>query len=187
MVAQSEWWKPFYSGLWRNVQLQFWTPEQTQADADFIEQLLHLPPQANVLDIPCGEGRLSRALAARGYRLTGVDITATHLDEARRRAAAQQLAIRWEQRDMRNLPWQAEFGAAFCFWGSFGYFDDEENLKFVQAVFRALKPGGQFLLETHIVETLLPIFQERGWQQIGDTLILERRWYDYVQSRVGTE
>lgn len=66
MEAQPEWWKLFYSGLLRNVQLlqQFWTPEQTAADADLIEQLLCLPSQASVLDVPCGEGRLSRALAA---------------------------------------------------------------------------------------------------------------------------
>ena len=58
---------------------------------------------------------------------------------------------------------------------------------FLRAVFCALKPGERFVLETLIAETLLPMFQERGWQQIGDTLMLERRWYDYVQSQVGTE
>lgn len=152
MEAQSEWWKLFYSGRLRNVQLlqQFWTPEQTEADADLIEQLLCLSSQASVLDVPCGEGRLSRALAARGYRLTGVDITAAHLDEARQQATAQQLSIQWEQRDMRDLPWEDAFDAAFCFWGSFGYFDDEGNETFLRVVFRALRPGARFLLETHI-------------------------------------
>ena len=187
MATQSEWWKPFFSGLWGHVLRQFWTPEQTRADADFIEQLLRLPPQAHVLDVPCGEGRLSRVFAERGYQVTGVDGTAAFLDQARQQANAQHLAIHWEHRDMRDLPWEDAFDAAFCFWGSFGYFDDEGNVNFLQAVFRALKPGARFLLETHIAETLLPIFQERGWQRVGDTLMLERRWYDYVQSRVGTE
>jgi 2-polyprenyl-3-methyl-5-hydroxy-6-metoxy-1,4-benzoquinol methylase len=82
MEAPPEWWKLFYAGLLRNVQLlqQSWTPEQTEADADLIEQFLRLPSQASVLDVPCGEGRLSRTLAVRGYRLTGVHITAAHLD-----------------------------------------------------------------------------------------------------------
>ncbi|NOT55735.1 MAG: class I SAM-dependent methyltransferase [Deltaproteobacteria bacterium] len=88
---------------------------------------------------------------------------------------------------MRELAWQDTFAGALCFWGSFGYFEDDGNEQFLRAVYRALKPGGRFVLETLIAETLLPLFQERGWQQIGETLLLERRWYDYVQSRVGTE
>lgn len=187
METPSEWWKPFFSGLWGNILRQFWTPEQTQADAEFIEQLLQVSPPANILDVPCGEGRISRLFAARGYQVTGVDGTASFLDNAHRYAREQQLSIQWEHRDMRDLTWQDAFDAAFCFWGSFGYFDDEGNEKFLRAVFCALKPGGRFVLETLIAETLLPMFQERGWQQIGDTLLLERRWYDYIQSRVGTE
>lgn len=187
METQAEWWKPFFSGLWGNILRQFWTPEQTQADAEFIEQLLRLSPPTRILDVPCGEGRIARVFAARGYHVTGVDGTASFLDNARRYAEAQQLSIHWEHRDMRELAWQDTFDGAFCFWGSFGYFEDDGNEQFLRAVYRALKPGGRFVLETLIAETLLPLFQERGWQQIGDTLLLERRWYDYIQGRVGTE
>jgi 2-polyprenyl-3-methyl-5-hydroxy-6-metoxy-1,4-benzoquinol methylase len=187
MEPQLEWWKPFFSGLWGNVLRQAWTPEQTKADAEFIEQLLQVLPPASILDVPCGEGRIARVLASRGYDVTGVDGTASFLDTARRYADEQHLSIHWEPRDMRELVWQDTFDGALCFWGSFGYFDDAGNEQFLRAVCRALKPGGRFVLETLIAETLLPQFQERGWQQIGDTLLLERRWYDYAQSRVGTE
>lgn len=187
METQREWWKPFFSGLWGHVLRQAWTAEQTQADAEFIAQLLQVSPPAKIVDVPCGEGRIARVLTSQGYQVTGVDGTASFLDNARRYAEEQRLSIDWEQRDMRELPWQDTFDGAFCFWGSFGYFDDDGNEQFLRAVFRALKPEGRFVLETLIAETLLPQFQERGWQQVGDTLVLERRWYDHVLSRTGTE
>ena len=45
-------------------------------------------PGAKVLDIGCGIGRWSRLLAARGAEVTGVDLSRTMIEEARRRAAA---------------------------------------------------------------------------------------------------
>lgn len=184
MTGQAEWWESFFGGLWLDVQRQAWTEEQTRAEADFIEELLQLKPPARVLDVPCGEGRLSIELASRGYQVTGVDITLPLLEDAQRRAAERQLEIVWQHRDMRDLPWQEEFDAAFCFWGSFGYFDDEGNADFLKAVFRALKPGGRFLVETHIAETLLPRFQERDWGRVGDTFVLQERTYDHLGGRI---
>jgi SAM-dependent methyltransferase len=187
MTAQAEWWKNFFSGLWLDVQRQARTQEQTRAEADLIEKLLQLTPQAKVLDVPCGEGRLSLELALRGYQVTGVDLTLPLLDDARRKASEQQLAVMWEHRDMRDLPWQEEFAGAFCFWGSFGYFDDNGNMDFLKAVFRVLKPGARFLIDTPVVETILPRFRGHDWSRMGEALILEERRYDHVQSRVDVD
>lgn len=142
MTGQPDWWEGFFSGLWLEVQRQFKSEEQTQAEADFIEKALALAPGAHVLDAPCGEGRIALTLAARGYQVTGVDITEPLLDDARRQAATRGLDVTWERRDMRDLPWEGAFDAVLCFWGSFGYFDDAGNIEHVQAVARALKPGG---------------------------------------------
>lgn len=81
-----------------------------------------------------------------------------------------------------------EFDGAFCFWGSFGYFDEQGNRSFLEAVFRALKPGARFLLDTHVAETLLPrLSQKRDWKCVGETLILEERSYNPAVARTDTE
>jgi cyclopropane fatty-acyl-phospholipid synthase-like methyltransferase len=185
---QKEWWEGFFSGLWLDVQGETKTEEQTRIEADFIQNVLQLAPQSKVLDVPCGEGRHSIELAARGCQVTGVDITLPFLNEAQHQAKEQQLEVAWEHRDMRDLPWEEEFDGVFCFWGSFGYFEDKGNADFLKAVSRVLKPRAKFLLDTHVTETLLPkLSQERGWRRVGNTLVLEERHYDHVCGRTKTE
>jgi cyclopropane fatty-acyl-phospholipid synthase-like methyltransferase len=68
MFMAHNWFETFFEG----IVLDFWraamSPEQTRAEADFLEQQLALTPGATVLDIPCGTGRHSLELARRGYR-----------------------------------------------------------------------------------------------------------------------
>lgn len=187
MNTPQEWWKDFFSGL----ALDFWraviTEERTRADADFIEKMLRVAPGAKLLDAPCGGGRLSLELSARGYQLTGVDIASDFVAEAKANAAQRRVPSTFEQRDMRDLPWQAAFDGAFCFGNSFGYFYDAGNEAYLKAVARALKPGARFLMEAAAAEMVLPIFEDRTWVRVGNILFLEENTYDVVQSRLDTE
>ena len=184
---RSAWWEEFFTGLWLDFQLEAHTDEQTRLEADRIEELLQLPAPERVLDVPCGEGRIAVELAARGYRVTGVDLAEPLLAAARRRADARRLAITWEQRDMRDLPWQDTFVGAFCWWGSFGYFDDDGNRAFLRAVHRALALGGRFLFDVPLAETLLPRLPDRGWRQQGDFYVLVEWRLDHEAGRIDRE
>jgi SAM-dependent methyltransferase len=53
-------------------------------------------PEARVLDVGCGIGRWSRALASRGARVRGIDISQTMIAEARKRTVAAGLTHRCE-------------------------------------------------------------------------------------------
>ncbi len=132
--------------------------------------------------MPCGNGRIALALAARGYTITGVDTAGPFLDRARAATEEHHLTGKFtaHERDMRDLPWENGFDGAYCFWESFGYFDDAGNRALLEAVARALKPGGRFVFDTQITETLLPTLHTRHWEEAGDDLIvMEKRDYDY--------
>ena len=61
----------------------------------------------DALDVGCGTGFLSLELAGRGHRVSGIDFAPQMLAEARRKAAAQGLAVRFEEGDAEQLPFAA--------------------------------------------------------------------------------
>jgi cyclopropane fatty-acyl-phospholipid synthase-like methyltransferase len=182
---ESNWYEHFFHGVALDVWRRAVPAEQTQAEAHLLEKMLEPAPGARLLDVPCGNGRHSVILAARGYRTTGVDIAKEFIREAQGRAAASDLRAEFLQGDMRHLPWQSEFDGAFCLGNSFGYLEHAGTVEFLSALCRTLKPGARFVLETGVAaESILPKLQERGWMQLGDILFLSARRYEAAESRL---
>ena len=61
----------------------------------------------DALDVGCGTGFLSLELAGRGHRVTGIDFAPQMLAEARKKAAAQGIAVRFEEGDAEQLRFPA--------------------------------------------------------------------------------
>jgi SAM-dependent methyltransferase len=188
MHAQPDWWRTFFSGLPVEMWLRAVPDEVTRREADFIQAQLQVPPPARILDVPCGGGRHSLALAAAGYQMTGVDISPQFLEAARSKATEQRLSIQWDHREMNDLPWRDAFDGAFCFGNSFGYATDGENASFLWSVAQALKPGARFLIDyPAVAEVVLAIFQERSWHEMGDILFLRDGRIDPATGRMTVE
>jgi SAM-dependent methyltransferase len=187
--ASHDWWNNFFSGLI----VDFWKvalpPEVTLLETDFLFERLGLSAGDRVLDAPCGHGRLAIELARRGCEVTGVDIASEFLTEAR--SAAQDADVEvarrlsWRESDMRDLPWRARFQAAFCMGGSFGYFGDEGDAAYLEAVGRTLAPGGRFALDgSRVAETILPGFVERREVERGGIRFESENRYDPERGRI---
>lgn len=187
MGIPSDWWKTFFAGLALDLWRAAMTPEQTRAEGDFIEKQLRVRPGQKLLDVPCGAGRIALELASRGYDLVGVDFSREFLSEARSKAAEARLNIRWEQRDMRDLPWPETFDGAICFGNSFGYLDEEGNAAFLAAVARTLKAGARLVMDTACAEVVLPGFQERSWFRAGEIIMLEENRFNPEQGLLETD
>jgi|HigsolmetaAR203D_1030402.scaffolds.fasta_scaffold00064_11 SAM-dependent methyltransferase len=186
-AADRPWFETFFDGLALDVWRRAVAPAETAAQARTIARWLDIRRDDRVLDVPCGNGRLSIPLARKGYRLTGIDLSAEFLDEARAASDAAGLSVDWRLGDMREIPPDPPFEGAFSFGNSFGYLDHGGTDAFAAAVAGALRPGCRFVLDTAMsAESVLPNLAERLWQPVGDMLMLVEHGYDAAESRLDT-
>lgn len=171
--------REFFRG---DYQLAYTDPlsrQDADAQARFIADRLALQPGEAVLDTVCGHGRHAIRLAQMGFRVTGADRSDVEVARAREAARAAGVDVRFVECDMRELPFEAEFHAAYNFFTSFGYFEDEaEDLRALRAFRRALKADGRFLIETVNPLFLSARHQARDWTRgpDGTVAIFEHSW-----------
>jgi cyclopropane fatty-acyl-phospholipid synthase-like methyltransferase len=175
----SEWWEDMFSSeTWQRVQLGWDSVEDASEQADRIVEVLRLERGERVLDVPCGTGRVAIELATRGFEVVGVDAERRFLDGGRQQARVRGVDVALIAGDMRELTGVGtDFDAALCFWGSFGYFDEDGNRAQAAAVARSLRPGGRFLIDTIAADTVFPRFRERHWFEVeGTHVMIENRY-----------
>jgi SAM-dependent methyltransferase len=164
--------------------LPFMTAEQTLREVGFIKEALSPPADGHVLDVACGYGRHAIELSQRGLRVTGLDLSLPLLiraaDESQRRA----LSVNFVHADMREMTFDSQFDGAYCVLSSFGYFDEETNLKVATAICRSLKPGGRFLLDTLNRDYIVSDLPTRVWWEGDGCVVLEEVDFNFHTSRV---
>lgn len=148
-------------------------------------------PGASVLDACCGVGRHSLEFAARGYRVTGVDLTRAFLDAARESAEASGLSARLEllRGDIRDFSRPAAYDLCVNLFTSFGYFPSRaDDIAALARLRENLRPEGVLVLETRGKETVAREFTDgeefsrSGWdvrtefRVSGDWEGLVNRW-----------
>jgi cyclopropane fatty-acyl-phospholipid synthase-like methyltransferase len=75
-----------------------------------------LPAQMRVLDVPCGGGRVTMLLAAKGHQMTAADLSEPMLGIAREKFTAAGIDVQVERQDVESIQYAAgTFDAAICF------------------------------------------------------------------------
>lgn len=160
---------------------------QSGADIEILWSTLALAGGLDVLDLACGAGRIANRLAARGCRVTGLDVSAVLLEHARRDAAARGVAVEYVLGTMSDLPWRERFDRALSWFTSFGFLDDTADRGVLRAVREVLRPGGLFLIEHLHRDQVLRGFREEIVVERGDDFMIDRNRFDPIRGRIDTQ
>jgi SAM-dependent methyltransferase len=160
------------------------TPKEVALECDFIERALRVPVGARVLDAGCGLGAQTVELAARGYHMVGLDISATMVSRAYDEAEDRGLQIDFVRGDMRDISFQEPFDALLCWGTTFGYFTEEENERTIRQFHRALKPSGMLLLDVVNRDFIIGSQPNQVWFEVDGAVCMEETDFDYEASRL---
>jgi len=196
MSIPSNWYEDFFHGVTLDLWRKAIPPKQTQAEAEFLIKHLGCERSAHLLDVPCGNGRLSFELAKHGYRVTGVDISEEFIEEANSATrhppatAGSDLtdSLEFILGDMRRIEGESIYDGAYCFGNSFGFLEYHDMEKFLAGVARSLKPGARFIIETAMAaESVLPDFEEQTSHEIADITMTVKERYLAEESCIDSE
>jgi SAM-dependent methyltransferase len=177
------WWDELFNDDFARTLTKF-TDSQVTDEADFIEESLGVEKGGTILDLGCGTGRLGVELALRGFEVVAFDLSLPMLartaDDARARGASLHIL----QGDMRDMAFEDTFDGVFCWSTTWGYFDDETNGKVIGRVHRALKKGGQFLLDVANRDFVARNTPSLAWFDGDGCVCMDETQFDWIMSRI---
>lgn len=142
-----------------------------------------------VLDCACGIGTQTLGLAARGFRMTGSDISEAAIERARAEASKRGLDVSFAVADLRDLDGLREsgFDAAIAMDNALPHLESEEELARAAAQIRGkLRSGGIFVASIRDYDRLIrerPTVQGPAFYSDGGSRRIVFQLWDWLDER----
>jgi SAM-dependent methyltransferase len=143
-----------YSGKHAECYDLFYQDKPYREEAQYVSALIRarFPAAKTILDLGCGTGLRCLELGRQGYKVSGVDQSASMLDAAARHLAAAHdispAAVEFQVGDITTFRGSSKYDAVISLFHVFSYLTTEGALRqAVQCSFANLNPGGVFLFD----------------------------------------
>lgn len=154
-----------------------------------VNRLLELLPESgSLLDAACGPGLYATRLAARGYRVTGIDISPAAIAYARAHAVA---GCRYLEGDLLTVALNERFDGALLLYGLLHALRPSEAARLLARLRGHLAPGAPLFIELRSAENWDTGSYEDSWTGARDLysrgryrLHYEHRWDPAFEAEV---
>jgi SAM-dependent methyltransferase len=135
----------------------------TNREIAFLDACGLLRSGRRILDVACGGGRHSLAMARRGALVTGLDLGPAAIATAKRRAHKAGLTVEFVQGDVRAMAYEAVFDAVTFIFGCFTEMPSPDAEAVLRRISRSLRPGGMFVLDVYAPHFFAALDGEQEW------------------------
>lgn len=145
MSKGQEWFSGWFDSPYYHILYAARDDAEAQFFIDNLLEFIQPETTAHMLDLACGKGRHSIYMNSKGHHVTGIDLSPESIEYASQFANDR---LNFEVGDMRQLAADREYDYVLNLFTSFGYFEkDQDNLRAIEAISKALKPGGTLVLD----------------------------------------
>jgi SAM-dependent methyltransferase len=170
------------AGMYHRLWNDWYLPSAMPA----LEQLFfsRVPVGGRILDLCCGSGHVTKELVARGYDVTGVDVSAALIEHAR----AALPTARFEVQDVRRLELDTKFDAVLSTFDSLNHILSISDLRDVfRRVRGVLQPSGLFVFDMNLEEAYSADLQQWAVTADDSSVTLVRGTYNPTVHKGATE
>jgi SAM-dependent methyltransferase len=174
----------YYKDIWKKI-----IPEQlTVKEVDFMISYFKLLKADRILDLMCGYGRHSIALARRGMEVTAVDNLKEYIDDVREISIRENLNIDAVQANVISYRTAKTYDLAICMGNSLNFFPPEDIGVLFSNVYSHLKANAFFLINSwSIYEIASNTFKEESQSVIDDVQYFTKSNFLQSPPRIETE
>ena len=143
-----------------------------------------------VLDLGCGPGLYAERLAIAGAQVVGIDQSEVALAHAMKQAEKRNLLIEYRCMNFLELKDESKYDAILQVFGEFCTLSNDNRDLFLRIIYRALKPGGIFLMDVSTRRLRMKDGLKNNWYvkrggfwRPGPHLVLETG-FDYPENDI---
>jgi ubiquinone/menaquinone biosynthesis C-methylase UbiE len=148
----------------------------------------------NLLDLCCGNGRVSIYMAKKGFKTVGVDISRAFLEDAGKKAREHEVTnlvtfLEGDVRDLNKVIGNSfqHFDVVVNAWTSIGFYEEKDDLDIFKQARQLSREGAiLFVAETMHTEYLSVKFAPTSYAELDHIVMLENRKYDPITSQATT-
>lgn len=178
----------YFNGLYKDVWREAFPIAITELELKYLISEGDLTPNANILDLMCGYGRLSINLARKGFKVTAVDNLSDYINEMNETTVNEKLSLDCVQSNVLDFKANNFFDLVICMGNSQCLLNKVQSKKVFKNIFSSLKDGGKFIFGTwSIAEIVLNDFKNQYWYYCRDMKCLHKNTYEFNPSRIEAE
>ncbi len=136
-----------------------------------------LSPASKVLDLGCGPGLYTQALAQLGHHCVGVDFSPASIQYAKAYANSKNLSLTYFLSDIRDYQTNELFDCIILTFGEFNVFTKKDAISILKNCSEMLRKGGLLILEAYTYEAVKEVGTALNtWQRYKNGLFSDQSY-----------